>query len=82
MLRYFLHVTDGNRVYRDSRAASRSGNFTPLALRDARDLMCQNAEDVQDPADWEIQVCDQTGQQLLAVPFAEAVRGSAPAKRQ
>lgn len=77
MPRYFLHVRDGNRIYRDH-----EGVMLPdieaaraYALSDARDLMCRN-EDVQDPAAWEIQVCDQTGRQLLAVLLQDAVRGA------
>ncbi len=77
MPRYFLHVTYGTKTYRDH-----EGVVLPdleaardYALRDARDLMCQDADDVQDPVGWEIQVCDQAGRELLALPVSDALRG-------
>ncbi len=79
MQRYFFHVIGGSRIYRDDEGVKLSDLEVArdYALRDARDLMCQNAEDVQDPADWAIQVCDQTGRELLALPLSDAVRGNA-----
>lgn len=79
MQRYFFHVIGGSRIYRDDEGVKLSDleAARDYALQDARDLVCQSPEDVQYPADWTIQVCDQTGQELLAVPFSDAVRGNA-----
>ena len=79
MPRYFLHVTYGARTYRDHEGVELPDLEAAwdYAVSDARDLMCQNADDFQDPVGWEIQVCDQAGRELLALPFADAMRGNA-----
>jgi hypothetical protein len=72
MPRFYFHVTDGRRLYRDPTGMDLNGleAARQYALRDARDLL--ESWMVRSSQPWRIEVADENGMTVLAVPLMEA----------
>lgn len=77
MPRYFFHVINGHRMYRDSEGVSLDDieAVHEWAVHDAQEVMFQKAADVESWSGWWIEVRDEANEQVLALPFLDGAKG-------
>ena len=74
MSRYYFHLrrTDGLEEDREGADLPNQGAVREAALERARDILKSNTRENADPSKWAFEIVDESGGEVLVMPFMEA----------